>query len=606
MPGFPKNGLAPSAGRKVPVPATQNEHRAYAPIRPPPAFDRAARTASTRSGGTKTATLHASDGSPGMSGRVPRRPILRARACDTPPGATSAFVWAEMTATPIRMSSWTAAEATWSVRIDLRGEWITGWCVTRRSARWPRHADTTAEVASSAINTLLAGPFGSPSRIPTLSQSARWANGNTASSASQMSRTVTGGEEPMAAVRLTPASRDGKRTMHLVPVPGKNAESRTSGSHAAWLQSGGPTWPRTRDRPVLSYGPVSPENTRDFHFPRVPKALSIRFPAVPGTTYLSLLNERAKPLASAGVAQLAERLCLDLADALPGHLEVLPHFLQRVVRLLADAEPHTEDTLLPRGQGPEDLLHLLGEIDVDRAVHRGGRVLVLDEIPEVAVLLFPDGGFQRNRLLRDFEHLADFLEGNVHPLRDLLGGGLPPELLDQIAGGPDQLVDRLDHVHRDADRSRLVGDRPGDRLPDPPGGVGRKLVPPPVLELVDRLHQTDVPLLDEVEELQPPVGVFLGDRHHQAEVRLHQFALRLPGLAFALFHQPQRLGEIAGLQARLPLHAFPDPGLRLLDRVRVPPDLVADGLDLPLLQVDLLDRLLHFPVESAYLLLPLP
>src|SRR4030065_702904 len=109
-----------------------------------------------------------------------------------------------------------------------------------------------------------------------------------------------------------------------------------------------------------------------------------------------------------------------------------------------------------------------------------------------------------------------------------------------------------------------VGERPGDRRPDPPGGVGRKLVPPPVLELVDRLHQTDVPLLDEVEELQPPVGVFLGDRHTQAEVRLHPFPLRLPGLAFALFHQPQRLGEIAGLQARLPLHAadllarFPD------------------------------------------------
>src|SRR4030067_1280956 len=138
-------------------------------------------------------------------------------------------------------------------------------------------------------------------------------------------------------------------------------------------------------------------------------------------------------------------------------------------------------------------------------------------------------------------------------------------------------------------------------------------------------------------------------------------ALPPPALAFALFHQPQRLGEIAGLQARLPLHAadllarfpddflhaektilvhvishgglgqfvlfppdlpnenqqllfgqagslhaFPDPSFRLLDRVRVPPDLVADDLDLPLLPVDLLDRLLHFPVERADLLLPAP
>src|ERR671917_197365 len=75
--------------------------------------------------------------------------------------------------------------------------------------------------------------------------------------------------------------------------------------------------------------------------------------------------------------------------------------------------------------------------------------------------------------------------------------------------------------------SRLIGDRAGDRLPDPPRGVGRELVAAAVLELVDRLHQADVAFLDEVEELQPAVGVLLRDRHHQAEVRFHQLLLRL-------------------------------------------------------------------------------
>jgi hypothetical protein len=55
-------------------------------------------------------------------------------------------------------------------------------------------------------------------------------------------------------------------------------------------------------------------------------------------------------------------------------------------------------------------------------------------------------------------------------------------------------------VHRDADRARLVGDRARDRLADPPRGVGGELVAAAVFELVHRLHQADVALLDQVEE----------------------------------------------------------------------------------------------------------
>src|SRR5438067_483827 len=58
-----------------------------------------------------------------------------------------------------------------------------------------------------------------------------------------------------------------------------------------------------------------------------------------------------------------------------------------------------------------------------------------------------------------------------------------------------------------------------DRLPDPPGGIGRELVAAAVLELIDRLHQADIAFLDQVEELQAAVGVFLGDRDDEAQVR---------------------------------------------------------------------------------------
>ena len=91
------------------------------------------------------------------------------------------------------------------------------------------------------------------------------------------------------------------------------------------------------------------------------------------------------------------------------------------------------------------------------------------------------------------------------------------DLLEHLARGAHDLVDGLDHVHRNADGARLVGDRACDRLPDPPSGIGRKLVAAAILELIDRLHQPDIAFLDQVEELQAAVGVFVGNRSFNHE-----------------------------------------------------------------------------------------
>src|SRR5207245_1638716 len=76
---------------------------------------------------------------------------------------------------------------------------------------------------------------------------------------------------------------------------------------------------------------------------------------------------------------------------------------------------------------------------------------------------------------------------------------LPPHLAQprqQLAG-----------VYRHADRARLVGDRPGHTLADPPVRVGREAPAALRVVLLDGPEQAEVALLDQVLERQPAVDV---------------------------------------------------------------------------------------------------
>src|SRR6266566_1376746 len=119
------------------------------------------------------------------------------------------------------------------------------------------------------------------------------------------------------------------------------------------------------------------------------------------------LQEGAQTLAAGGVAQLAQRLALDLADALAGDRERLADFLERVLATVADAEAHFEDHLLARRQGLQHFLRLLLQVELDDRVDWRRHRAVLDEIPEMGVLFLADRGLERNRLLGDLQDLAD-------------------------------------------------------------------------------------------------------------------------------------------------------------------------------------------------------
>ena len=63
--------------------------------------------------------------------------------------------------------------------------------------------------------------------------------------------------------------------------------------------------------------------------------------------------------------QLAERLGLDLTDALAGDREALSDLFERVLAAVADAEPHLDDALFARRQRLQHRLGLLLQVQVD-------------------------------------------------------------------------------------------------------------------------------------------------------------------------------------------------------------------------------------------------
>ena len=128
--------------------------------------------------------------------------------------------------------------------------------------------------------------------------------------------------------------------------------------------------------------------------------------------------------------------------------------------------------------------------------------------------------------LRHAQDLAHLHGRHLELLGDLLRARLAAEPLHELPLDVHDLVQLLDHVDRDPDRARLVGDGPCDGLADPPGRVGGELVALAVVELLDRADQAERALLDQVEKGQPAAEVALGDRDDETEVRLDHLGLR--------------------------------------------------------------------------------
>ena len=149
---------------------------------------------------------------------------------------------------------------------------------------------------------------------------------------------------------------------------------------------------------------------------------------------LDAFDEGLELAAALRVAQLAQGLGFDLADALAGDLEALADFFEGVLGAVFEAEAHLDDALFARRERAQNLRGVLLEVDADDRLGGRNRLAVFNEVAEVRIFLFANRRFERDGLLRDLEHLAHLGHGNIHAAGNLFARGLAAQLLHQAGG----------------------------------------------------------------------------------------------------------------------------------------------------------------------------
>ena len=117
------------------------------------------------------------------------------------------------------------------------------------------------------------------------------------------------------------------------------------------------------------------------------------------TIELELFQVVFELAAAARMAQLAQRLRLDLADALAGHFELFADFFERAAAAIVQPEAQAQHLSLALGQAAERVLDLLLEQLMAGGLGWGERALILDEVAQVAVVFLADRRLQADRLL---------------------------------------------------------------------------------------------------------------------------------------------------------------------------------------------------------------
>src|SRR5579863_5337469 len=143
------------------------------------------------------------------------------------------------------------------------------------------------------------------------------------------------------------------------------------------------------------------------------------------------------------MAQLAQGLCLDLANALASDVELLAYLFESATATIIKAEAQLQDFALALGQAVQHILHLLFEQLMAGGFRRCQSGVVFDEITKMTIFFLTDWRLQANRFLANLNDFTHLLRRDLHLLRDLLGRRFTAQVLQQTAADANQAVDRL-------------------------------------------------------------------------------------------------------------------------------------------------------------------
>src|ERR1700730_19195350 len=99
--------------------------------------------------------------------------------------------------------------------------------------------------------------------------------------------------------------------------------------------------------------------------------------------------------------QLAQRLGLDLPDALASYLEALTYFFQRMLGAIFQAEAHLDHSLFARSQSTQHLRGIFLQVDADHRFGRRDCLAIFDEVAKMRIFFLADGSLERDRFLCD-------------------------------------------------------------------------------------------------------------------------------------------------------------------------------------------------------------
>ena len=155
-------------------------------------------------------------------------------------------------------------------------------------------------------------------------------------------------------------------------------------------------------------------------------------------------------------------------------------------------------------------------------VRRVVAFVVGHRLGELEIAVVVEHGIERHRSAGGGLQVRQVLEAAAGPTGEFLRAGQVLAAVGQGLGFLLQQTELLQVVRRQADEMALAGHRDLQRLPNPPGRIGRQPCAVADVEAVDRLHQAADGLLKQVRITQGVMAEPLGDVGRQANVRRGQ------------------------------------------------------------------------------------